>query len=160
MGFFDEMLAKTKSAVNTMGKNAGNLVDSSKLKFHAAELRGDIDKSYEALGKLIYEARKNGTDATEATNQAVSAIDELYEQLDAIDSQLLKLSNKVICPSCGEKNDDSAMFCPKCGTKLEREEPAAAGSCCGCGCEGAAEAEPSSGCGCGCTPPAEEETKA
>lgn len=136
MGFFDDLVGKTKNAAHVVGKNAGNLVDSSKLKIHASELKGDIQKSYEALGKLVYEANKNGTDASDATTQAVSAIDELYEQLSAIEAQLLKLSNKVICPSCGEKSENTSMFCPKCGTKLEHEAevPVEEAGGCGCGC--------------------------
>ncbi len=149
MGFFDDVVGKAKNAVNVMGKNAGNLVDSSKLKFHAAELKGDIQKSYEALGKLIYEANKNGTDATEATSQAVTAIDELYEQMAAIEAQLLKLNNKIVCSNCGEKSENSASFCPKCGTKLEHEVPVEECSCgCNCGCGEAAAPETSCGCGC------------
>ncbi len=141
MGFFDDLVGKTKNAAHVVGKNAGNLVDSSKLKIHAAEMKSDIQKSYEALGKLIYEAKKNGTDASEATAQAVAAIDELYEQLAAIDAQLLKLSNKVVCPQCGEKSENTSMFCPKCGTKLEQEAPAQTEEPCGCncGCDAAGE---------------------
>lgn len=162
MGFFDDVVGKAKNAVNVMGKNAGNLVDSSKLKFHAAELKGDIQKSYEALGKLIYEANKNGTDATEATAQAVAAIDELYEQMAAIEAQLLKLNNKIVCSNCGEKSENSASFCPKCGAKLEHEVPVEQECSCGCDCgcdEETAQAAPETNCGCGCSGDAATEEK-
>ena len=148
MGFFEEIADKAKNAAQIVGKNAGNLVDTSKLKLHAADLRSDINKNYEALGKLVYESQKNQTDAAGAIGEGVAAIDELYEQLEAVEAQLLKLSNKTICPKCGEKCTSECQFCPKCGEKLEREEEKEKPADCGCGCEAEAE-KPADSCGCG-----------
>ena len=113
MGFFEEIADKAKNAAQIVGKNAGNLVDTSKLKLHAADLKSDINKNYEALGKLVYESQKNQTDAAGAIGEGVAAIDELYEQLEAVEAQLLKLSNKTICPKCGEKMHERMPVLPQ-----------------------------------------------
>ena len=32
----------------------------------------------------------------------------------------------MFCPNCGTKNDDDALFCGECGTRLAEEMPEAA----------------------------------
>ena len=71
-------------------------------------------------------------------------INEKYDELDEVNEQLSKMSNKTFCTRCGEPNPKTAGFCSQCGEKLVHEVPqddayAAQGGC-SCGCH--AEAEP------------------
>ncbi|MDD5952923.1 MAG: zinc-ribbon domain-containing protein [Oscillospiraceae bacterium] len=145
MSFFDDVVSKAKKAADTVGKGAGNVIDSGKLKVNEAELKGEVKKSYEALGKLVYEAKLDGSDASAQVDEAVSAINELKQKLADIEAQLLKLAKKAVCKNCGEINPIDASFCAKCGAKIEKEvvEAAEAEVCadCGCGCCEEAPAE-------------------
>ena len=46
MSFFEEAVSKVKKAADTVGKNAGMVIDSGKLKVMEAELKGEVKKRY------------------------------------------------------------------------------------------------------------------
>ena len=122
MGLLEDVVINAKSAVNVVGKKAGKIVDISKLRISAAELNNEINKRYESLGRVVYDAAKTENSAEELTAECVAAIDDLYEQLDAVNEQISAIRNRTICASCGEENPQGASYCCKCGTKLHPDE--------------------------------------
>lgn len=121
MSFFNKVANSAKKAVDTVGKGAGTMIDSGKLKMNASELKGEIKKSYEALGKLVYESRVDGVDVSAQIDLAVVDITDMKNKLAEIEVELLKLSGKIHCANCGEVNSTESSFCGKCGAKLEKE---------------------------------------
>ena len=98
----------------------------------AAELNGEISKRYESLGRMVYDAQKTDNDATDLVRECVNAIDDLYEQLDAVNEQISSMRNRTVCKGCGAENPQSANYCSKCGKKLEDpvpEEPETSAPC-------------------------------
>ncbi len=168
MGIFEDVVVNAKSAVNAVGKKAGIMVDISKLRISAADLNREIAERYQTLGSIVYDSQKTGNSVQELIEENVAVIDELYDQLDLINSQLLEFRNKVICKSCGRENPQDAFFCSYCGTRLKEakdKEPVEvenveAEKCC---CEETpCEAEKEEKACCECTQeaaPSEEETK-
>lgn len=134
MSIFDEALSKAKKAVDTVGKGAGTVIDSGKLKVNAQEIKIEIKKSYEALGKLVYEAKADGSDVSAQIDEAVETITGLKEKAADIEVQLLKLAKKTTCANCGEVNPIEASFCAKCGAKIEKPVETANAETCDCGC--------------------------
>ncbi len=56
-----KILCQTQNRLpNVVGKKTGELVDTSKLKLQAVDLNSDIKRNYEALGRAVYESRKQG----------------------------------------------------------------------------------------------------
>ena len=108
MGLLEDVVVNAKSAVNVMGKTAGKIVDISKLRISAAELNGEISKRYESLGRMVYDAQKTDNDATDLVRECVNAIDDLYEQLDAVNEQISSMRNRTVCKGCGAENPQSA----------------------------------------------------
>lgn len=94
MGLFEDVVINAKSAANVVGKKAGQLMDISKLKISAAELNNEINKKYEALGKAVYDAKKVDGDPSDLIAESIVAIDELGEQLAAINEQIEEASLK------------------------------------------------------------------
>lgn len=144
MGLFENIVSNAKQAANVVGKKTGELVDTSKLKLQAVDLNNEIKRNYEALGRAVYEASKQGIDSTEEIDDIIIIINEKYDELDEVNEQLSKMSNKTFCTRCGEPNPKTAGFCSQCGEKLIHEVPqddayAAQGGC-SCGCH--AETEP------------------
>lgn len=123
MSVLDDMIVNAKSAADAVGKTASKLVDISKLRISAADLNAEINKKYEALGRVVYEARKTGGSFEEAAGESVTAIDELKEQLAAVNAQLSSAHQKVTCTYCGHENAPDAVFCGKCGHKLDDGQP-------------------------------------
>lgn len=122
MGLLEDVVINAKTAVNAVGKKAGQIVDVSKLRINAADLNNEINKRFEALGRMIYDEKKNGKDSSDLAAECVAAIDDLYEQLDAINAQLLSASKKIVCKNCGEENQQGSVYCSRCGTKLSDDD--------------------------------------
>lgn len=118
MGLFEDVIVNAKTAVTVVGKKAGQFVDVSKLRINAADLNNEISKRYESLGRTIYEAKKADNDSADLVNECIVAIDDLYEQLGAVNEQLVAMRAKLICKSCGQENPQNADYCSKCGNKL------------------------------------------
>lgn len=118
MGLFEDTVINVRSVANAVGKKAGKIADISKLKINAADLENEINKRFESLGRITYDAKKTGNDDEELVEECIHGIDELYEQLDSVNNQLTAAQNKVVCPLCGNENVTGSAFCSKCGTKL------------------------------------------
>ncbi|WP_085833029.1 hypothetical protein [Clostridium merdae] len=95
MGLFEDVVINAKSAANAVGKKAGQLVDVSKLKISAAELNNEINKKYEALGKAVYDAKKADSDPADLVAEAMVAIDELQDQMKALEEQIQEASAQL-----------------------------------------------------------------
>ena len=70
----------------------------------------------------MYDAKKTDNSAEELISECVTAIDDLYEQLDAVNEQISAIRNRTVCKVCGEENPQGASYCCKCGTKLNSDE--------------------------------------
>lgn len=125
MGLLEDVVLNAKTAVNAVSKKAGKIVDVSKLRLNAANLNNEISKRFEALGRVAYDAKKNGSDASTLVEECVLSIDSLYEQLDAVNAQLAATRSQVVCHKCGEENPANAVYCCKCGQRLWDDIPAA-----------------------------------
>ena len=120
MGLFEDVVVNAKTAANAVGKKASQIVDISKLRISAAELNHEIESKFEDIGRMVYEAKKIGSDAD--VSGSISALDDLYEQLDAVNDQLAATRTKIVCKSCGQENYQGSVYCSKCGHKLSEEE--------------------------------------
>ena len=119
MGVWEDVVLNAKTAVTAVGKKAGEMVDISKLRLSATEINREISNQFEEIGRMVYEAKKEETDNQEAVAAKMAAIDELYEQLDAVNDKLDELKKTVKCDKCGTRSGKGTVYCPKCGTKLD-----------------------------------------
>ncbi len=119
MSILDDILFNAKSAVNEVGKKANVFVDNTKLKFNAAELRGELKKKYEELGRLVYLGSKEEVEGCrEEIDACIESITEINTQLKNIDENVQVNCSKRKCPACDSFNPKDAIFCNKCGTKI------------------------------------------
>lgn len=124
MSVLDDVIVNAKSAADAVGKTASKLVDISKLRISAADLNAEINKKYESLGCAVYDAWKAGGSLEQALSESDTAgIEDLKEQLAAVNAQLSSARQKTVCSFCGHENDPDAVFCGKCGRKLSDEHP-------------------------------------
>lgn len=123
MSMLDDMIVNAKSAADAVGKTASKLVDISKLRISVADLNAEINKKYEELGRAVYEAKKADADFEQIIAENVTSIDDLKEQLAAVNAQLASARQKTVCSYCGHENDPDAVFCGKCGHKLDGGHP-------------------------------------
>ena len=121
MGILDDVVVNAKSAATAVGKKAGELVDLSKLRINAADISGEINKKYQELGRILYQAKKEGAQEEDAVKSCIALIDELYEQLDAVNAQILLMRHKKVCGNCKKENSEDAAVCSACGAALDEK---------------------------------------
>lgn len=122
MSIFEDVLLNARSAVDTVSKKAGQVIDVSKLKIAAADLKSEISRKYQILGRVAYEETVNGKDYSANKAELIEKIGELKGELESITELIASSGNKIKCTSCGAYNSRKAVFCNKCGEKLETAE--------------------------------------
>lgn len=118
MSMFDDMIVNARSAADAVGKKASKLVDLSKLRISAADINGEINKKFQSLGRSVYDAHKAGADPSETISSTSAEVNDLMEQLEAVNMQLAAAHAKIVCGYCGEENSQEAIYCSKCGHRL------------------------------------------
>ena len=118
MGIFEETVVKAKEIADLTGKKAGEIINIQKMRVSAATLNSQISKLYEVLGRLAYEAAKNGADTAAQSAQTIAEIDEKREELSELKAKIAEARGKRVCHACRADNSADALFCDKCGQKL------------------------------------------
>ncbi len=121
MSFFEDAVISAKGFGSAVSKKTGQLMDTAKLKVHAADITSEINNRCKALGKAVYEARKSGGDIDSIVDECVTAIDALHDRLDEINRRIAELQNKVCCTSCGATMDPKSLYCSRCGARIDRK---------------------------------------
>ncbi len=125
MGIFEDVLLNARAAVDTVGQKAGKVIDISKLRLAAADLKSEITQKYQVLGRLTFEEETTGKSYAENKKKIVENIKELKSHLESVNDLIASTKQKTKCDSCGFYNAKGAIFCSKCGEKLtgaEKEE--------------------------------------
>ena len=73
------------------------------------------------MGAFVYKFRKSGEENSELIDMCVKEIDELLAVLEENEKKINETRHKVKCSDCGALNDIQAVYCMKCGGKLQRE---------------------------------------
>ncbi len=115
MGKLDEVLAKAKDLAKVAGNKTEEVVELTRLKIQASQLRGDIDANYLKLGEIIYELNKAGTENEELISMCIAELAELTNRID-------EMKNVVKCSECLAANPVGALYCARCGARLEKKQ--------------------------------------
>lgn len=118
MGVLEDTVVKAKEVIDIAGKKADEVISMQKLKVSAARLHAQISKDYEALGRVVYHAKTSEADDA-GVAELLSALKEKHDQLNEIELKIAAAKGAVVCTSCRAVNSADAMYCSKCGHKLE-----------------------------------------
>ncbi len=117
MSLLDDVVVKAKSAAAVAGKKTGEFVELSKLKITEAEIKHDIDKLFEGLGRAVYKAPRDENEPDYIQN-AVNQINLMYEKLRSVQAQIATVRNLIRCGNCGKLNPADSVYCNSCGKEL------------------------------------------
>lgn len=135
MGLFEDILYKTKSAVDMVGEKAGHFVDVSKLTMNLAELKSMRKKKLENLGETFYLSKKGDSNESDPDfSKVFSEIEDLDKNIEKLNQEIAKIKNKLVCRKCGNNNSQNSEYCCKCGEHLKDDDNNSC-SCHGCDCE-------------------------
>lgn len=118
MGLFEDVLINARSAVDSVGKTAGRVIDSSKLRLAIVDLKTELSQKYQILGRITYEETVTGKSYDKSKEELFEKIKELRSQLETMNELLEGVKQSVKCPACGTYNNKGALFCNKCGERL------------------------------------------
>ena len=102
MGFMDKVLDTARSAASAASEKAGEVYEIGKLKLQLSGLNSDLEKAYAQLGRLEYDARKNGSDNSLLLDACVTELDSLHADIDSLIAEISAATGEKTCPHCGE----------------------------------------------------------
>ena len=118
MGILEDVLLNARTAVDTVGKKAGKVIDMSKLTLSAADIKSELSKKYEMIGRITFEAQTTNKDYSKSVADIVAKIINLKAELESVNEAIADGKSKSKCSNCGSYNDKGAIFCNKCGAKI------------------------------------------
>lgn len=118
MDFLESVKNVVADTAQKVVKKSGEIVEASKVKYTIFELKGDIKKLYEEIGKQTYQTIAEDGDYAE----------EIKLKCDIITAKLAKIeylkttgTAGVKCPSCGRTAGFDDENCPSCGADMAEE---------------------------------------
>lgn len=123
MSVMEDVILNAKTAVGSVGRKAGEVIDRSKLRIAAVDIKSELSGKYRMLGRLYYESETTGKKYDESIKKLIETITDLNEQLAAVKEAIAGSEKKIRCPECSEYNQKGAVFCSKCGSKLSSAKP-------------------------------------
>ena len=126
MEFFDKLGKKASEAYKVTADKTGKLAKEAKLRMKMGELKSEINKIYEDIGKKIYKNHvlEEKEDISNQIEEQCTKIDCLSDEIESILKQCLELKDKRQCPNCYAEIEKDVKFCPECGAKQDIiEEP-------------------------------------
>ena len=119
MTTWEDVVCKAKELAAAAGRKATDVADVAKAKLKIAENERAIEVTMEALGRLLYDSRRNGAELAEDTvTELIAQADELTADNAQLQAQIDNSRGKKTCASCGAANADDAVYCNKCGQQL------------------------------------------
>jgi len=138
MSFFKKLSETVLDTASTIGSKSADLVETGKLKLQRSQLENSIKDKKTAIGDLVYQAQKSGSDLSmEDLAPIFAEIKDLEGQIELIDEKLRKESPQyqrpvtppqssytpqdnnpkgtIFCSQCGQELPATAKFCNKCG---------------------------------------------
>ena len=115
---FEDTVVKTKEFLDAAGQKVGEAVNIQKIKINIAQIKSQINKDYQLLGKLYYSGEKHGNVDADAIKAMMDEIDLELDKLREAEAELAFAKGDTVCDSCGATNRADADYCSKCGVEL------------------------------------------
>ncbi|MBQ7922104.1 MAG: hypothetical protein IJ325_05955 [Clostridia bacterium] len=127
MAFFDDLKRNAKTAADATKKKTGELTAIAKATMAVKGEESKMAEGYKEIGRLFYEAERDGVDNAEQIATYIMQIDKSKAKIAALKKEIAVLKKVVVCENCSNEISNSCNFCPICGTKVpvkaEPEEP-------------------------------------
>ena len=181
--FWEEIKKNAKEAADITVKKTSEMTAIAKATVAIKNEEGKLSSCYKEIGRLFYTAERDGVDHTDEIATFIMQADKIKAAIAGYQKEIAALKKVSICEACGSEIPVDAQFCPYCGAKIVKPEPAkeeepchccccdteanapctcddTAGTTCtceeSCSCDAEAEAEEKTECPCCCCEAAEE----
>lgn len=113
MGFIDDISEAIADAGNDVMERAKELRQIANLKREYKETEKFVQGRYEGIGRDFYLKNKD------KKKKDLGDITEALEKMDELQKEIEKLKGGINCPSCNALNNSEAIYCNKCGARLD-----------------------------------------
>ena len=118
----EEILAKVKEkasvAADYTAKQAGKVVETTKLNILLYELNGDIEDDERRIGQIVYAAHRGETADQAELDALLVKLDAAYADAADLRRKIAERRKKKTCPSCGRACAEEDDFCSGCGASM------------------------------------------
>ena len=121
--FFDELSDTITRTTKDLGKKAGQLYETQKIRSKISSEEQIVQKLKADIGNVIFEKYKEGAELDEALKGFCEEIQQHLDIIAGYRNSAAELKGQKICPACGRHVDRSVSFCPFCGSVCPTPQP-------------------------------------
>ena len=126
---FTTLKSRFMDATGSAKRTAEDIVEVTKMRMQVSQFKSELAKAYEKLGGMVYNMMKEDEQDSGAVNVCIDEIDYILEKIQEAEGKIKELRKVSCCQSCGAEVPADAIYCPKCGAKIERPEPVVSEEC-------------------------------
>ena len=118
MATWEDVICKAKELAGAAGRKVTDVAEVTKQKLKMAENERSIRDALEAIGRVVYESRKEGVAPDEEIlSELMRQVDDLYAANEQLQAEVDNYCGRKMC-SCGAANPQGAVYCNICGKQL------------------------------------------
>lgn len=117
---WDEMVdglgKKITQKAKELSGQAETVYEIQKLRNKISNANRAMNKAKADLGNIIYKQYVKGMEISDNQKILCEKIDTYMQQIHACEEAIAEIKGMKVCPSCEQKINADASFCPNCGT--------------------------------------------
>lgn len=121
MEFFDDVINKTRDAIDVAYKKTNEVVSIQKQKFDIASMESKLGKEFQKLGRVCFDFINEEKEVSEEAKMLVKEIVKKQAEIEDAKTQVSRAQGKKFCKKCGIANVSEAHFCFACGESFIEE---------------------------------------
>ncbi len=120
MAFFEDLGKKISKASQSVVDKGKELADITKINLAISDEERKIEDAYKKIGKLFVE--KIGDRAEGEFADLVGEVKSAEGKISEYKQQIKDIKGITVCPKCAAELQADAIFCNRCGAKLDETE--------------------------------------
>lgn len=118
---FEKFSGGAKKITQNVASRANETVESAKISWAIGEAEKKIADCKMHIGDIIYNEYLKSKDFEGVIGEMCEKIDNLNEEIEAMQDKKAEIKSEKRCASCGAFNKQNGVFCSVCGEKLGDE---------------------------------------
>jgi archaellum component FlaC len=110
MSLFENLSKKVTDTAKAAAKKSSELVEVTKLNMAIGSEEEKIEKTYSAIGKIVYELYDAGEEVNAEFSEQCEKIKSYEANIKDMKQKILDLKNIKICSSCGAEVENEVAF--------------------------------------------------
>ena len=107
-----------KAGAAKAAETAENVVAITRIRLTIADLNSEKNRQLKRVGELVYATHTGDPTDSETMERALTAIDNLNEQIRNQERELQTIRGMTVCETCGAANPIGSAYCSNCGQAM------------------------------------------